>query len=86
MKIVLTKEEQKVLSDLFQHPAGEEARLLIERKFCNVNNFDKNPYQNAYNDGHRGLALMLCACAAITDSEVVGTEHLDMRDIDNTSM
>jgi len=82
MSIVMTEAEMDIIQQLFHHPAGEEAKLLIERKFCNTQCFDADPYQHAFNAGQRGLALLLCA-AAEAKVEVVGTDHLDPNDIDN---
>ena len=81
--IHITEDEMASLAKIFQSQYGEEAKELIERKFCNVSDFDADPYQHAFNAGQRRLALLLVACANSGKAEVVGTEHLDPHDTDN---
>lgn len=85
MNYVLTNDEMEVLTNLFRSRYGEEAKALIERKFCNVADFDPDPYKHAFNAGQRRLALLLMICANASKADVVGTDHLDPRDSDNTT-
>jgi hypothetical protein len=81
--VVLTESEAHVLVNLFRGPAGSEAADLLYEKYVNVSGFDPDPFVHAHNSGRRGLALLLVACAN-KSLEVVGNEHIDPSDSDNT--
>ncbi|RLB97140.1 MAG: hypothetical protein DRH90_23775 [Deltaproteobacteria bacterium] len=83
MTIHLTEEEMEAIIRLFQSPTGHQVKEMLEQKFMNRLSFCNDPYKTAFMEGQRSLALVFCAGANITP--VVGAEHIDADDSDNTT-
>ena len=81
--IHLTEEEMEAIIHLFRSPAGVRVKEILEHKFMNRLSFSSDSHRTAFMEGQRSLALVFCAGANVT--QVVGDDHLDDQDIDNTA-
>lgn len=86
MEIKITEQQKESFIKMFRTPAGQEVRDFLALKFINVNDFDSDPYKNAYNSGVRGLALFLYALSFQDQPDVVGADYPEINylDTDNT--
>jgi len=82
MFIELTNTEMDLIVRMFHSPIGGEVRELLNRKFVNRTSFDVDPHVMSFKEGQRSLALVLVAGA--NAAKVVGNEHLDDVDINNS--